>query len=206
MESIQKHHRKLNSLSHYMTTPEIEELKLLMEQKYGKALSTTTDFEEFSIYLKQKTDKNISASTLKRLYGYVKDDHKPRIVTLDVLAQYIGHKSYKDFTTWLKRSSKYNSSFFRADQLISSDLSEGNEIAIGWSPNRLLTLSYHGESLYEVIHSENSKLKVGDKFVTGCFIKEQPLYLPYIERNGEHTAPFVAGRNGGLTIINIIKS
>ena len=186
-----------------MTTPEIEELKELIEEKYGKALHTTTDYEEFSIYLKQKMDKNLSASTLKRIYGYVKDDHKPRVCTLDVMAQYIGHKSYKDFTTWLKKSSKYNSSFFMADQLISNDLTEGAEVTIGWSPNRQLHLRYLGESAYEILTSENSKLKVGDKFVTGCFIKEQPLFLPYIERNGERTAPFVAGRNGGLTILNI---
>lgn len=82
-----------------MTTPEIEELKVLIEKKYGKPLSTTTDFEEFSIYLKQKMDKRISASTLKRLYGYVSDDHKPRTVTLDLLTQYIGHKNFKDFST-----------------------------------------------------------------------------------------------------------
>lgn len=56
-----------------MTTPEIEELKSLIEQKYGKMLCTTTDFEEFSIYLKQKWGKSISSSTLKRLYGYVND-------------------------------------------------------------------------------------------------------------------------------------
>lgn len=43
-----------------MTTPEIEELKSLIEQKYGKMLCTTTDFEEFSIYLKQKWGKSIS--------------------------------------------------------------------------------------------------------------------------------------------------
>ena len=59
-----------------MTTPEIEELKLLIEEKYGKSLSTTTDFEEFSLYLRKKAGKNISASTMKRLYGYVADDHK----------------------------------------------------------------------------------------------------------------------------------
>lgn len=37
-----------------MTTPEIEELKSLVEQKYGKILATTTDFEEFSLYLEKK--------------------------------------------------------------------------------------------------------------------------------------------------------
>lgn len=157
-----------------MTTPEIEELKVLIEKKYGKPLSTTTDFEEFSIYLKQKMDKRISASTLKRLYGYVSDDHKPRTVTLDLLTQYIGHKNFKDFSTWLKKSTKFNSSFFMADQLISNELEAGAEVTIGWSPNRILKLLYHGESLYEVLTSENSKLKEGDRFVTGCFIKEQP--------------------------------
>lgn len=94
-----------------MTTPEIEELKSLIEQKYGKMLCTTTDFEEFSIYLKQKWGKSISSSTLKRLYGYVNDDHKPRKITLDALAQYIGYTSYTEFTRWLKDSTKYNSSF-----------------------------------------------------------------------------------------------
>ena len=39
-----------------MTTPEIEELKQLVKQKYGKTLATTTDFEEFSLYLKKKED------------------------------------------------------------------------------------------------------------------------------------------------------
>lgn len=79
-----------------MTTPEIEELKSLIEQKYGKMLCTTTDFEEFSIYLKQKWGKSISSSTLKRLYGYVNDDHKPRNITLDALAQYIGYPKIRN--------------------------------------------------------------------------------------------------------------
>lgn len=52
-----------------MTTPEIEELKSLVEQKYGKILATTTDFEEFSLYLEKKASGTISPSTLKRLYG-----------------------------------------------------------------------------------------------------------------------------------------
>lgn len=188
-----------------MTTPEIEELKLQVEQAYGKLLATTTDYEEFSFFLEKKTGSKVSGSTLKRLYGYVSDNHKPRMVTLDILSQYIGHRNYMKFKQWLKTSTKYNSSFFKASQLISSDLEKGTEVTIGWSPNRILRLLYLGESTYEILASENSKLQVGDHFVTGCFIKEQPLYLPYIERNGERTASFVAGRNGGLTLINVIS-
>lgn len=125
------------------------------------------------------------------------------MVTLDVLSQYIGHRNYMEFTHWLKTSTKYNSSFFMANQLVSSDLQEGALVSVGWSPNRLLQLRYLGDSTYEIEKSENSKLQPGDRFVTGCFIKEQPLFLPYIERGGERTASFVAGRNGGLTVISI---
>ena len=189
-----------------MTTPEIEELKSLVEQKFEKILSTTTHFEEFSYYLEKEVGTRVSASTLKRLYGYVSDEHKPRMVTLDALAKYIGHKNYMAFCQWLKTSTKYNSSFFKANQLVSSDLTEGAQIAIGWSPNRVLQLRYLGNSTYEIEASENSKLKQGDRFVTGCFIKEQPLFLPYIERDGERTASFVAGRNGGLTMIRIVRN
>ncbi len=185
-----------------MTTPEIEELKLLVEQKYGRIMGATSDFDEFSLILDKKLGCSVSSSTLKRLYGYVNDDHKPRMTTLDTLSQYLGYANFRSFTQWLKTSTKYNSSFFRANQLVSSELDEDDEVVIGWSPNRMLRLRYLGESVYEVLASENSKLQVGDRFVTGCFIKEEPLYLPYIERGGERTASFVAGRNGGLTVVS----
>ena len=128
------------------------------------------------------------------------DEHKPRLTTLDPLAQYIGHADYKDFVCWLKNSTLCNSSFFMADQLTSSQLTAGTELVIGWSPNRMLTLRYLGESLYEVATTENRV-----RFVTGCFIKGQPLLLPYVERDGARTMPFVAGRHGGLTVVRLKK-
>ena len=188
-----------------MSTPEIEELKKLIEEKYGKKLSTTTDFDEFSLFLQRKNDINVSSSTLKRLYGYVGDSHKPRVVTLNALASYLGHKDYASFVTWLKKSTRYNSSFFDANQLVSNDLTTGDVVEIGWAPNRMLLLDYLGNSTYRVLESHNSKVQPDDSFITGCFIKGSPLYLPFIERQGKRTAPFVAGRNGGLTIVTVDK-
>ena len=95
-------------LNRNMTTPEIEELKRLIEERYGKQLCTTTDFEEFTLTLK-KCGIAVSASTMKRLYDYVGDSHKPRVATLDQLAAYIGHKSFSHFVQWLKNSTRYNS-------------------------------------------------------------------------------------------------
>ena len=89
---------------------------------------------------------------------------------------------------------------------MSSDLNRGDKVEIGWSPNRMVRLEYLGNSRYTVIESRNSKMLFGDVFVTGCFIAEQPLYLPFLERDGERTPPFVAGRNGGLSIVRILKT
>ena len=188
-----------------MNTPEIEELKTLVEKKYRRRLSTTTDFEEFSIELKRKVSKEISSSTLKRIWGYVNDSHKTRKFTLDILANYIGHENFDSFVSWLKTSTRYNSSFFNACQVLSSELNIGQQIEIGWRPNRVLRLRYLGSSKYEVIDAKNSKIRVGDRFVTGCFIKGQPLILPFIERPEGNTSTFVAGRNSGLNMLIIIK-
>ena len=187
-----------------MNTPETEELKVLVEQKYGRVLSTSTDFEAFSLELGRKTGEHLSSSTMKRLWDYVGDSHKPRVYTLDILSHYVGHKDFAAFKSWLKTSTRYNSSFFNAEQLVSSELRPGAVVEIGWSPNRSVRLNYLGDSLFEVTGSRNSKIVAGDRFMAGCFIKGQPLYLPYIERRDRRTPPFVAGRNGGLTVINVI--
>lgn len=189
-----------------MANLEIENLKILVVKTYGKALNTTTDFEEFSYHMKRKINKTLSASTLKRIWGYVKDEHRSRGMTLDILSQYVGHKDYAEFVEWLQMRHLSNSSFFNAEQVISSDLEPGERVDIGWCPNRLVKLHYLGENRFEVTASENSKLHAGDRFVAGCFIKGKPLYLPYIERDGERTAPFVAARQSGLSTLQIIKT
>ena len=188
-----------------MNTPEIEELKSLVEKKNRKLLSTTTDFDEFSIKLKKVLSKDISSSTLKRIWGYVNDSHKTRKYTLDILANYIGHENYDAFVMWLKTSTRYNSSFFNACQILRSELATGQLIEIGWRPNRLLRLRYLGSSNYEVVEAKNSKLLVGDRFTTGCFIKGQSLLLPFIDRGNKRLPSFVAGRNNGLSMLVIIN-
>ena len=182
--------------------PEITELLSFVEQKYKKNLQTTTDFDEFSLYLRQDIGEQISTSTLKRLWGYVNDSHIPRQQTLNALTRYIGYDNFKQFCTWLKSSTAYKSSFFTTKQLLSNELHLNQELEIGWAPNRYLRLRYQGNGVFLIIKALQSKLQEGDTFEATSFFLEQPLYLPYILRNGIRTSPFIAGRNGGLTFIN----
>ena len=184
--------------------PEIAELLLQVEKAYAKPLNSSTDFEELSIQLKYKLGMSLSSSTLKRLWGYVNDAHSPRPQTLDVLARYLGHADFKDFCMWLKHTTAYNSSFFSAKRILVEDLSLGMEVEIGWSPNRYLRLRYKGDGLFEVREAKESKLVRGDLFQAVSFLMGQPLFLPYVERGGKRLSPFIAGRNGGLTMLNSV--
>ncbi len=182
--------------------PEIAELLLQVEKAYAKPLNSSTDFEEFSLQLKYRLGMSISASTLKRLWGYVGDTHSPRPQTLDILARYLGHADFKNFCAWLKHTTAYNSSFFSAKRILVEDLNPGMEVEIGWSPNRYLRLRYKGNNLFEVREAKESKLVRGDLFRAVSFLMGQPLFLPYVERAGKRLSPFIAGRNGGLTMLN----
>ena len=184
--------------------PEIAELLLQVEKAYAKPLNSSTDFEELSIQLKYKLGMSLSSSTLKRLWGYVNDAHSPRPQTLDVLARYLGHAAFKDFCMWLKHTTAYNSSFFSAKRILVEDLNPGMEVEIGWSPNRYLCLRYKGDGLFEVREAKESKLVRGDLFQAVSFLMGQPLFLPYVERGGKRLSPFIAGRNGGLTMLNSV--
>lgn len=183
---------------------EIQELKSLVEKRFGHRLCTTNDFERLSVLLLTEMRTSISTSTLKRIWQYVNDEHAPRMSTLDILARYVGHTDFVAFCRWRKEGAGQSSAFFSAERIVAADLSIGDEVEIGWAPNRLVRLCHKGEGIFEVVSVHESKLMVGDRLPVVSFILGEPLSVPYIIRNGENTLPFVAGKNGGLTILSLV--
>ena len=181
--------------------PEIVELLAQVEKQFGKTISTPNDYYKLSMDLHQMK-QSVSVATLKRLWGYVGDVHQPRLATLDALACYIGHNSFEPFCSWLKSNTGFDSSAFLTEHLSVSGLNAGDEIEIGWAPNRLVKLQYMGDAMFKVLESQNSKLQMGDCFVTGGFVMRQPLVLPYLLRDGKRTPAYIAGKSGGLTLLN----
>ena len=60
---------------------------------------TTQDFEVLGEQIGAKTGVHLSTITLKRLWGRVKYSSAPSLTTLDALAQFIDHESWRDFKT-----------------------------------------------------------------------------------------------------------
>ena len=58
---------------------------------------TTQDFEELSLRMQEQTGRAISATTLKRIWGRVAYHSSPSRHSLDTLALFLGHASWRDF-------------------------------------------------------------------------------------------------------------
>ena len=185
--------------------PELQYLLELVEKQYGRKLSTTTDFESLSVIIEKATGELLSSSTLKRLYGYVSLNTVPRKTTLDILSRFIGNRDYETFRISLSNDPQFSSRFFSAKTVTTSELKAGDRLRIGWPANRIVTLNYLGDDLFEVETSVNASLVKGDRFRQVSFMKGYPLYLSRILRNGDYTPAYVAGMNSGLNLIEIVK-
>ena len=75
----------------------IEALKNAVREKFGRTIESASDFDALSLDISLKTGDNISASTLKRVFGYVKYDAAPSLTTLSILARYAGYEGWSDF-------------------------------------------------------------------------------------------------------------
>lgn len=59
------------------------------------ALWTSRDFEQLSEKIREATDVYLSIATLKRVWGKVKYDSLPATTTMDTLARFAGHDSFR---------------------------------------------------------------------------------------------------------------
>ena len=77
-----------------------DELKQEVERVVGHELREARDFELLSQLIFKGTREQLSPTTLKRLWGYLKNEEvQTRQHTLDVLARFAGYRSYEDFCT-----------------------------------------------------------------------------------------------------------
>lgn len=184
--------------------PELNYLLHKVEHKYGRRLSTSTDFEALSVVIDREIGELVSASTLKRLWGYVSLKPTPRQSTLDILARFLGERSFQGFCKQLKDSPEYQSTFFSSKAVPSSCLKPGQTLEIGWNPDRLVYLKYIGNEEFYVNESCNSQLNKGDRFYVTAFMLGYPLYIPRILRDGEFTPSYIAGTVDGLSRLEVI--
>lgn len=185
--------------------PEIYELRLRIEASIKRKIETPADFDFLRGIIWERTHEQISTSTLKRLWGYVDGVDNARNSTLNVLSKALGYENWDAFILKLKSENVDNSDLVMSESMSSGDLKIGDRLMIAWQPNRVCLLNYLGDNQFEVMESQNSKLKVGDTFRCGLFILGEPVYINDLRQNNGTGEPklFVIGNKSGLTKLRV---
>lgn len=178
-----------------------KELKREVERVLGHEVKNARDFEQLSDLLLSHTRERLSPTTLKRLWGYLKNENvQTRPHTYDVLARFVGYRNYEDFSAHAEGMDEVQSGV-KAEQKITTEwLRRGQRLIITWRPDRKIVVRHQGNSLFEIMEAKNTKLSVGDTFRCHLMIQHEPLYLDEVVHQGQPAVVYVAGQRDGVII------
>lgn len=171
-----------------------------VEQRLGRRLDTPKDFEHLIAQLPQQ--ELLSMSTLKRVWHYVPSQHVPRENTLSILARFVGCADWDDFC---KQHDTACDSAFLSNVIKTSDLKEGDNVLLEWSPNRSCLVRKMKDENLLVVETQNSKLQQGDIFYTEWIAEGFPLCSTNVQRKGVSLPDYIAGRRQGLRTVRIMQ-
>ena len=176
-------------------------LKQEVERAMGRQLTEARDFEQLSYLLLSHTRERLSPTTLKRFWGYLKNEKvQTRSHTLDVLARFVGYKNFEDFCAKAERLDEVQSGIKSEEKITTENMRRGRRLIITWRPDRKIVVRHQGEGRFEIVEAENTKLSVGDTFRCHLMIQHEPLYLDEVMHQGMPPMVYVAGQKDGVVI------
>lgn len=173
------------------------QLRKEVEHVLGFSLQMYGDFARLENAIIQRQREHISSTTLRRFWGYQSDQASVlREASLDVLARFVGHLSWKDY---LEADSRQTESSRGDGRKISvSELRNGDEIRLLWNPGREVTVRFEGQDLFTVVESKRSKLRAGDTFHCQIIVDGMPLVLTCLVSEGMPPTNYICGQKSGV--------
>ena len=139
-----------------------------------------------------------SSSTLRRLFGFAKSKKQPRIYTLDILANYIGHSTWDELLASLNSKASANKEI---RELKPTALKKGQKFELTYKPDTELVVEYLGKYKFKVASAKNSRLKPGEIFKTSIIMLHHPLFILDIEGSAGKEGRIVEAKISGITSI-----
>lgn len=135
----------------------IEQLK----EKSGLSFDRASDFSTLATLIADETKHTIGVTTLKRLFGYIDDARETNQSTLNIIAQYLGYKSWEVYVNSFRIDSTWNGNH---DTIWIENLMVGTKIEVAYL-NRCVcfeVIEHSGFKVLKVDSANNSSLKIGD--------------------------------------------
>lgn len=176
-----------------------------LERLAGRCIKTSADYEYLSQLVASRTRQHISPTTLKRMGGYLSEDVKTRISTLNILARALGYKDAEDFKQSQSQHSIPDSDPVHGLCIDSAKMPTGATVQLAWQPDRECTLRYLGKHQWVVTESVNTRLRKGQQLICHYIIDREPLEVQLISTPDNPDAldgAYICGRKHGVIIKN----
>lgn len=186
--------------------PQIVALRQKVEARFGKPLTVHFDFVTLASQIEKKLHEHISESTLERVWGYSTRGYDTvSLRTLDVLSQYATDSFWVEFCEQLRQEVGMESEIFDAEVVYVAELCVGQELLIGWLPNRVCRIRYEGEDSFTALECAHSKMQPGDTFSVHQFILGKELVMTnFRTQSSLELRNYVVGQKNGLTVLRVL--
>ena len=175
-------------------------LRSQIETAIGHSVVTPKDFDSLRDMIFSRLHIYVSSTTLKRIWGYLNDDVTPRQSTLNILARYLGYVDFKAFANGdVATDGELASNPIMSRRIdVDEQLESGDRIRLTWQPARVCDVQYLGGNAFEVIESQNTRLKAGDTFKCALIIEGEPMYIDNLVTGKCAPVAYVCGKKSGV--------
>lgn len=156
------------------------------------------DCEILSEIITKACGQRISASTLKRLFGFTKGTETARLMSLDLIAQFLGHDTYDQLIANLYKQ--------KTDQPMvklvhCKKLKAGTELKVSFGSISKIHVRNIEGGLFETLDQIKTDLKNGDRIRLEKIELDAPLVVYDRESNGVVYGKLLLGKITGVTKI-----
>ena len=176
-------------------------VKEKIQQRFGQEIRYPKDCEPLAQHISQVCKTRVSASTLLRLYGFVKGIREPRLYTLDILAEYLGHKGWQELMASFEKQSEAPVKIL--EQLKPQQIKKGQTVELKYQPGKVIELKKI-ENVFTVVSTNEKRLQLNDEVKFNLLELHHPLTFVHLIREGKSLGRFQLAMVSGITSIRKI--
>ena len=169
-----------------------------IEEKFGHQLRYSKQCDALAAHITEVSKLTISPSTLRRLLGFVKNKAQPRDYSLDILAAYVGHKSWAHLLATLDGNREQPEKMI--EKLSATQVKRGQTIQIAYEPGKLVEIEKAGVG-FTVLSTNDKKIQLNDEVNFRIIELHYPLTFSSVMRSGKSIGRVQVATVSGVTAI-----
>lgn len=181
-------------------------IKEKIEGRYRQKIRYARQCDSLAAHISEVCKCPISASTLKRLWGFIKKERetRPREWTLDLLSQYCGYETWSDLQHELAGNIQKKKN--RIESVNCALLKPGTTLQVRFGRFVFIELYCEGKGYFLVTGANKATLCINDRVEIENIKLDRPVLIRKLIRNGTTSTDLIIGDLTGVTEITSNES